>query len=195
MDPVNLIAAIILFLSMTANWGGARKGLKTSITRVLVKPDTFLQKIPPNVSAVVLILIILGIFNVGTFNIEKNGSIQTARFVGLGFFALFSWLQVYSYKSLGSSYAPDIVILKDHKLYTNGIYKVIRHPQYLSQILSDLGAGVALLSYLALPLILILEIPLLIMRASAEEKMLAGYFKEKFSEYKKRSGFIIPFIG
>lgn len=195
MDPVNLIAAIILFLSMTANWGGARKGLKTSITRVLVKPDTFLQKIPPNVSAVVLILIILGIFNVGTLNIEKNGSIQTARFVGLGFFALFSWLQVYSYKSLGSSYAPDIVILKDHKLYTNGIYKVIRHPQYLSQILSDLGAGVALLSYLALPLILILEIPLLIMRASAEEKMLAGYFKEKFSEYKKRSGFIIPFIG
>lgn len=195
MDPVNLIAAIILFLSMTANWGGARKGLKTSITKVVVKPDTFLQKIPPNVSAIVLILIVLGIFNVGTLTMDQTGFIQTARFVGLGFFALFSWLQVYSYKSLGNSYAPDIVILKDHKLFTSGIYRFIRHPQYLSQILSDLGAGVALLSYLALPLILILEIPLFIMRASVEEKMLAGFFKDEFKEYKKRSGFIIPFIG
>lgn len=195
MDPINLLTAIILFISMTANWGGARKGLKTSITKVIVKPDTYLQRIPPNVSAIVLIIIILGIFGIGTLNDQNGDWIITLRITGLVMFAIFSWLQVFSYKSLGNSYAPDIVILKDHRLFTGGVYKFIRHPQYISQVLSDLGAGIALMSYIAVPIVLLLELPLFIMRASLEEKMLAKHFGNEYVEYKKRSGFILPFIG
>jgi hypothetical protein len=33
------------------------------------------------------------------------------------------------------------------------------------------------------------------MRASVEDKLFAKYFAEKFSDYKKKSGFMIPFIG
>jgi protein-S-isoprenylcysteine O-methyltransferase Ste14 len=58
----------------------------------------------------------------------------------------------------------------------------------------DLGAAVALLSYVVFPLAII-EIPFLIMRASLEEKMLEKYFKDDFKSYKKKSGFFIPFIG
>lgn len=193
MDPINLITAIILFVSMTANWGGAKRGLKTSITKVIDKPDTFLQKIPPNISALILILIIIGIFGIGTLQIENDNSV--IRIIGLGLFAIFSWLQVTAYRSLGNSYAPDIVILKDHHLHTTGVYRFIRHPQYLGQILSDLGAGIALLSYLVVPLVLFVELPLFLMRASAEEKILNKHFKEEYTAYKKRSGFILPFIG
>lgn len=193
MDPINLITAIILFVSITANWGGAKKGLKTSITKVVEKPDTFLQTTPPNISALILILIILGIFGVGTLHLENENKLL--RIVGLLMFALFSWLQIAAYKSLGNSYAPDIVILKDHKLHTKGLYRFIRHPQYLGQILSDLGAGIALLSYMVFPLVIFVEIPLFLMRAKAEEKILSKYFKEEYSEYKKKSGFILPFIG
>jgi protein-S-isoprenylcysteine O-methyltransferase Ste14 len=193
MDPINLLTAIVLFLSITANLGGARKGLKTSITKVIDKPDTFLQKIPPNVSMAILILIISGIFELGTISDESE--YQTVRIVGLILFALFSWLQVVAYKSLGNSYAPDIVILKDHKLCTSGIYKIIRHPQYVSQILSDLGAGLALLSYLVVPAVILFELPLFILRAVAEEKMMLKYFKDSFADYKKKSGFFLPFVG
>jgi len=59
----------------------------------------------------------------------------------------------------------------------------------------DFGAAVALLSYIALPLILFVELPLLIMRASLEDKMLAKHFGDEFMRYKKNSGFMIPFIG
>lgn len=193
MDPINLITAIILFVSITANWGGAKKGLKTSITKVIEKPDTFLQRLPPNISALILILIIIGIFGIGTLQLEDKNNV--IRFIGAGLFALFSWLQVTAYRSLGNSYAPDIVIIKDHKLHTTGVYRLIRHPQYLGQILSDLGAGLALLSYLVVPLVLFVELPLFLMRASAEEKILAKHFKEDYSAYKKKSGFILPFIG
>jgi protein-S-isoprenylcysteine O-methyltransferase Ste14 len=195
MDPINLLTAIILFISMTANWSGARKGLKTSITKVIDKPDTFLQKTPPNISAILLIIIIAGIFGVGTLSNQNELWIQIIRIIGLGMFAIFSWAQVISYKSLGNSYAPDIVILKDHKLYTKGIYKFIRHPQYISQVLSDLGAGLAIMSYLVVPVVLLIEIPLFMMRAFVEEKLMEKHFKNEYVEYKKRSGFVIPFIG
>lgn len=195
MDPINLLTAIILFISMTANWSGARKGLKTSITKVIDKPDTFLQKTPPNISAILLIIIIAGIFGVGTLSNQNELWIQIIRIIGLGMFAIFSWAQVISYKSLGNSYAPDIVILKDHKLYTKGIYKFIRHPQYISQVLSDLGAGIAIMSYLVVPVVLLIEIPLFMMRAFVEEKLMEKHFKNEYVEYKKRSGFVIPFIG
>ena len=195
MDPINLLVLINLVVSMSANWGGARKGLKTSITKVIERPKTYLQKMPPNIAALVLILIIAGIFNVGNFTSEFQEKFLSIRILGLVFFVIFSWLQIGSYRSLGKFYAQDIIILKDHKLKTSGPFRFIRHPQYLSQILSDLGAGLALMNYLIIPVVVLVEIPLFIMRASIEEKLLAKHFKDEFAAYKKRSGFMLPFIG
>lgn len=195
MEPINLLVLINLLVSMSANWGGARKGLKTSITKVLERPRTYLQKLPPNVAALVLVLTIISVFNLGTMPESFSEKYLPVRIVGLCCFVLFSWVQVWAYRSLGKYYAQDIVILKEHQLKTKGLYGMIRHPQYLSQLLSDLGAGIALMSYLVVPVVLIFEIPLFILRALEEEKMLAKHFKEEFSAYKKRSGFMIPFIG
>ncbi len=195
MDPINLLVLINLLVSMSANWGGARKGLKTSITKVVERPKTYLQKVPPNIAALVLILIIISVFKIGVFHSENDDQFFLIRVIGLCFFILFSWLQVWAYRSLGKSYAQDIVILKEHELITTGPFRLIRHPQYLSQILSDLGAGVALTSYLVIPIVLVFELPLFILRAITEEKLLSKYFKEEFSIYKKGSGFMLPFIG
>ena len=195
MDPINLLVAINLFVSMSANFSGAKKGLKTSITKVVERPDTFLQKTPPNIAALILVLTIVSVFKIGTLPVELEQNYQTLRIVGLAIFVVFSWIQVWTYKTLGKNYAQDIVIMKEHNLVTKGVYRLIRHPQYISQVLSDLGAGLALMSYLVVPLVLIVEIPLFIMRAAVEEKMLRKHFGESFVNYKKHSGFMIPFIG
>lgn len=195
MDSINLLIAVNLFVSMSANYSGAKKGLKTSITKVVERPATFLQKVPPNISALVLILTILSIFKIGSLSDNFEIQFENIRIAGLIMFLIFSWLQVWAYKSLGKNYAQDIVILKEHQLQTTGIYKFIRHPQYISQVLSDLGAGLALLSFTVVPIVILIELPLFIMRASVEDKLLQKYFGEKFTAYKKQSGFIIPFIG
>ncbi|KAF0150902.1 MAG: isoprenylcysteine carboxyl methyltransferase [Ignavibacteria bacterium] len=195
MDPINLLVAINLFVTTSANFSGAKKGFKTSITKVVERPETFLQKTPPNVAALILVLTILSIFKIGTMPAEFEQNYQSLRIIGLILFVLFSWVQIISYKTLGNNYAQDIVIMKGHNLVSNGIYRFIRHPQYVSQVLSDLGAGLALMSYLVTPLVLLVEIPLFIMRAIAEEKMLSKHFWNEHIVYKKRSGFIIPFLG
>ncbi len=194
-NAINILVAINLLVSMSANFSGARKGLKISITKVVERPVTFLQAVPPNVAALVLVLTIISISNLGTLTAEYESKFFTVRIVGLIMFVVFSWLQVVAYKSLKNSYAQEVVIMKDHKLITNGIYKFIRHPQYLSQLLSDLGVGLALLSYIVVPVVVLIELPLFIMRAVLEDKLLQKYFGEEYSAYKKRSGFIIPFVG
>jgi protein-S-isoprenylcysteine O-methyltransferase Ste14 len=195
MDPINIIVAINLFVSMSANISGAKKGMKSILSNVVKKPKTYLQTVPPNVAALVFIATIAGIFNLGVFSNQVKDEHLELRIIGLLFFIIFSWVQVYSFKSLGEFYSQDILIFKKHELIQVGPYKILRHPQYVSQLLSDLGAGVALMGYLIIPLVLLIQIPLFVLRARAEDKLLAEYFKEKFDEYKNKSGFFIPFLG
>jgi len=192
MDPINIIIGLNIIATFGAHYSGAKKGFRTAIGESREKPKSSLQTWPVYLSTLSLVTIILGVFKIGT--LEYLSSYQTLRITGMVFFIVFSWIQILSVKTLGESYSQDVLILKNHKLVTKGVFKTIRHPQYLSQILMDLGAAAALLSYFVLP-VAIIEIPFLIMRARLEEKLLEKYFKNEFAEYKKKSGFILPFVG
>ncbi len=192
MDPINIFVGLNLVATFGANISGAKRGLKEKLTVHKEKPKTYLQKFPLILSAICIVAVILGLFQIGTLGYKPE--FENARLLGLVVYIGFSWLQIWAYKTLGESYSQDILILKDHKLVTSGSFKLIRHPQYLSQILMDIGAGVATLSYIVI-IIALMEIPFLIMRALLEEKILSKHFKEKFSEYKSKSSFMLPFLG
>jgi protein-S-isoprenylcysteine O-methyltransferase Ste14 len=191
MDPINIIVGFNILATFGANLSGAKLGLKSSLIAVKEKPKTYLQKLPMILSAITLMALILGVFQVGTM--EYKSEFENIRVYGLAIYIIFAWFQIWAYKTLGNNYSQDIIIYKEHKLVTNGAFRFIRHPQYVSQILLDLGGGIATLSYIVVALTLI-EIPFIIMRASLEEKLLEKNFKENFSDYKKRSGFMVPFI-
>ncbi len=192
MDPINIVVALNLVATFGANVSGAKKGLKEKVTVHKEKPESYLQKLPLLLSAASIIALVLGIFQIGTLTYLPE--YDSSRLTGLICYIAFSWMQVWAYKSLGESYSQDVLILRNHKLVTNGPFKSIRHPQYLAQILMDIAAGLATLSYIVI-IVAIIEIPFLILRAILEERLLAKYFKEQFTDYKKRSGFMFPFIG
>lgn len=195
MDPVNILLGVNLIASGAANMSGARKGIKDALSQVKLKPQSYLQTWPQNILAVILVLQVLGIFQIGTLDYAAFEELTWLRLLGLAITVVFSWMQVAVYKSLGSVYTTEAVILKNHKLKTDGYYKLIRHPQYLFQLIADIGAGIALLSWLVLPAVLLVALPLVILRARLEERILREYFKEEFDGYKKRSGFFIPWLG
>ncbi|RPI65968.1 MAG: isoprenylcysteine carboxylmethyltransferase family protein [Ignavibacteriales bacterium] len=192
MDPINIFAGLNLIATFGANISGAKRGFKEKLTVHKEKPVTYLQKLPLVLSTGSLIGLILGIFQIGT--LEYKPEYENARLIGLVVYISFSWLQIWAYKTLGDSYSQEILILKDHKLVNAGPFKIIRHPQYLSQIILDIGAGFATLSYIVIIFALI-EIPFIIMRAILEEKLLSKHFREIYSEYKSKTGFMIPFLG
>ncbi len=98
MDAINIISGIALLLSIVANSSAAKGGLKKVVSKSEVKPRTFLQKTPLNISALVLILELLGVFQVGTLAYQNDYILY--RVIGLVVFSIFSWLQVKSFKNL-----------------------------------------------------------------------------------------------
>jgi protein-S-isoprenylcysteine O-methyltransferase Ste14 len=192
MDPINIIILLNIVATFGANVSGAQRGLKSKVLVAKDKPKTYLQKLPLLLSAFTIIALIFATFQIGTLEyIEK---LNLVRYSGLIVYLVFSWFQIWAFKALGENYTQDIMIKKDHQLVTKGPFKIIRHPQYLSQILLDLGAAAATLSYVVFALTIV-EIPFIIMRAIVEEKMMKRNFGSRFEEYKKKTGFIVPFIG
>ncbi len=193
MDAINIISFVALIISIAANSTATKGGLRKSVIKSERRPKTYLQKTPLNVSALVLILQIFAIFEIGT--LKYSIDLQYLRIFGVVTFVIFAWIQVKAFQNLKAFYTQDIAILKNHQLITTGMHKKIRHPQYISQVLSDFGLGLALLGYFVIPIVIFVELPLFILRAKKEDEMMNEYFGNKFEEYKKISGFIIPFIG
>lgn len=192
MDPINIIIGLNIIATFGANFGGAKRGIKDKVGVFKDKPKTYLQTLPLVLSTITLVFLIISVFQIGTFEYRIDN--QTLRIIGLCFYIIFSWVQIWAFKVLGDNYSQDIAIKKDHKLVTRGPFKIVRHPQYLSQMLMDLGGAVATLSFILAPLALI-QIPFLLMRASFEDELLEKHFGENFRSYKKKSGMIFPFIG
>lgn len=192
MDPINIIIGLNIIATFGANYTGAKKGVKTKIGAYKEKPKTYLQWLPLAFSTITLLLLIVSVFQVGT--LEYTEEYLTIRYIGLAFYLIFSWIQIWAFKTLGDNYAQEIILFKDHQLVTEGPFQLIRHPQYLSQILLDLGAVAATLSFILLPFAII-QVPFLLMRASIEDKLLAKHLGEGWKSYKQRAGSFFPFIG
>jgi protein-S-isoprenylcysteine O-methyltransferase Ste14 len=192
MDPINIIIGLNIIATFGANVGAAKKGIKDKVGIFKDKPKTYLQTLPLVLSTIALVVLIVSLFQVGT--LEYKTEHQTFRIIGLAFYIIFSWVQIWSTKVLGDNFSQDIAIKRDHHLVTKGPFKFIRHPQYLSQFLMDIGGAAATLSFILAPLALI-QIPFLFMRASMEDKLLEKHFGENFRSYKKKTGMIFPFIG
>lgn len=189
MDPINIIIGLNIIATLGANMSGAKKGLKSKISVAKEKPQTYLQKVPLLLSTITLIVLILGIFQIGT--LQYISEFNVLRIVALVAYLLFSWIQIWAFKTLGEQYSQEILIFRTHKIVRNGLYRVIRHPQYLSQIIVDFAGAFATLSYILLPLAVI-QIPLLILRARFEERLMQKHFKQDFINYKNNTRFMFP---
>jgi len=94
-----------------------------------------------------------------------------------------------------SSYVETgkVKILKDHQLVTDGLYKQIRNPIYLGEILRNLGF-VLIFSSVYGSLLILLASTLLLFRINLEEKILGVEFGEEYNEYKRNTKSLIPYI-
>ncbi len=77
------------------------------------------------------------------------------------------------------------------KAISTGLYSVIRHPQYFSDILAHIGISILLSSFLALitiPLVVLLNYLI----AWKEERELINDFVKECEDYKKKVPIFIP---
>jgi len=105
------------------------------------------------------------------------------RVTGFVLFLLSFGMLTWARATLGNSFS---VTPQAKALVTGGLYSKVRHPVYVFGALMIAG----LLLYTNLPwllLFLIVIIPLQMVRARAEEKVLVEKFGEQYLEYRKRT--------
>lgn len=87
----------------------------------------------------------------------------------------------------------QLQIVNKHKLVTDGLYKHIRHPLYLGEIIRNLGVAILFSSVYGILIVSLASI-FLLFRIQMEEKILIVVFGQKYKEYKRRTKKLIPYI-
>jgi protein-S-isoprenylcysteine O-methyltransferase Ste14 len=115
--------------------------------------------------------------------IPRDGPLAWA---GLTLFAAGIALQAAAFWALRGLYTSRLGMQPGHQLVTNGPYRRVRHPGYLSNLLCLAGIGLALSSLVGLGLTLFV-VPLIVRRIVREEEMLRAEFGQEYECYRQRT--------
>ena len=118
---------------------------------------------------------------------------DAVRYLGLVLFVVGSVLRVGAVFVLGNRFSGLVAIQEGHELVTSGLYRVIRHPSYLGLLLFLLGWALVFRSVIGV-LVSLLILPPLIARMNSEEALLESEFGERYSEYRRRTWRLVPFV-
>jgi protein-S-isoprenylcysteine O-methyltransferase Ste14 len=142
-------------------------------------------------------LITAGYFLSFTIGITKIGRIQpwnTYFAVGMGLFAAGLMIRLLSIAALKRYFTYSVATVQEHKIVDTGMYKHIRHPGYLGQLIIFLGISMSISNWLS---ILAMMIPVAIgygYRIAVEEKFMAQQFGGEYLDYQRRTKKLIPFV-
>lgn len=104
----------------------------------------------------------------------------------------FLWVFYASHRQLGKNWSVTLEIRNEHKLVTDGLYKYVRHPMYLSFWLWAVAQFLLLPNWFAGLAGLVGVAILYFYRVGQEEAMMRKAFGASYDEYAKRTGRIIP---
>lgn len=97
-------------------------------------------------------------------------------------------------KTLREHFTYTVKIIENHALITDGMYHYIRHPSYLGQSLIFLGSGIAFSNWISLIFLFIPNFVAGLYRISVEEQALVGHFRDRYTDYMKRTKKLIPWV-
>lgn len=113
---------------------------------------------------------------------------------GLGIALIIAAVVVFwrAHADLGLNWSPTLEIREKHELITRGIYSVIRHPMYASQVLWSLAQILLLQNWIAGFSSLFAFIPFYFLRVAAEERLMLEQFGDQYRSYMQNVGGVFP---
>ena len=130
----------------------------------------------------------------------QNLKFQFFALIGLAFVIIGGYLKMKARLELKKKAGFDnlrstsrLQIVEGHKLIKDGLYKYIRHPLYLGEILRNFGI-VSIFSSVYGILFIMIGTIFLLFRINAEEGMLVEAFGSDYEDYKRKTKRLIPYI-
>ena len=94
---------------------------------------------------------------------------------------------------LGRRFSGLVAIQQGHRLVTDGVYGVIRHPSYLGLLATAVGWSLAFRSGVGLVISALIGL-VLVARMGAEERLLGETFGAEYQAYRARTWRLVPYL-
>jgi protein-S-isoprenylcysteine O-methyltransferase Ste14 len=143
----------------------------------------------------VIIGVIASVFVAFTFSEAKITLLPDWTFYpGIALMIGGIFLRQWSIAILGRYFSMLVSVQKEQSIVKRGPYRFIRHPSYTGALLTLIGIGLAVQSWGAL-LVLVLIFGIVYgYRIYVEEKALVAHFGEEYIAYMKETKMLIPFL-
>jgi protein-S-isoprenylcysteine O-methyltransferase Ste14 len=102
------------------------------------------------------------------------------------------WMVVAAARALGKQWSLAARVVEEHKLVTEGPYRIVRHPIYTGMLGMLLATSFATSFWFAIPFVLLAFIIGTLVRVRSEEKLLRETFGPQFDDYARRVPAFIP---
>ena len=103
-------------------------------------------------------------------------------------------IRIHSILTLKQYFIYTVAKVDNHRLIETGLYKTIRHPGYLGQLIIFLGISTSLSNWLSIVLMMIPITIGFIYRMNTEERFMIEQMGEIYLNYKHRTKRLIPWI-
>lgn len=103
-------------------------------------------------------------------------------------------IRISSILTLKQHFTYTVTEIENHELIETGLYKRIRHPGYLGQLIIFLGISVSLSNWISVILMMISVLIGYIYRIRTEERFMIEQMGQKYIDYQKRTKRLIPMI-
>lgn len=184
--PVGIIYLILWILWSIIIFIGRQRGEDTKYNKG--------QKILVNITGIISIPFLIVVpsceYSFGYGPLPRDGILS---WIGLGVFALGIIMQAIAMWQLRGFYTVRLGIQPEHRLVTTGLYRLLRHPGYLSYIISIFGIGLSLSSFFTIVFVVFIVI-FILWRIKGEEEMLLAEFGDEYRMYMKSTKKLIPYI-
>ena len=111
---------------------------------------------------------------------------------GVMCFVISLWLFYRSHTDLGTNWSITLEVREQHRLITQGVYRLIRHPMYSALVLYSVGQALVIPNWVAGPANLIAFAVLVALRVRAEEGMMVEQFGDEYAAYTARTKRLVP---
>ena len=140
----------------------------------------------------VVVLLLTALLNQFQIGIVEPHFVFTA--IGVVLMATGVAIRVVAMRTLGKFFTRTLQIREGHHVVSDGIYRRVRHPGYLGDIVLFVGSGIATSNVITTVLILCMFITAYVRRIAVEERMLTDQLGKEYSDYKGKTWKLIPFV-
>ena len=133
-------------------------------------------------------------FSIGATKIGRIYYWNTFFAIGMALVVIGLIIRIHSILTLNQYFTYSVAKVENHKIIETGLYKWIRHPGYLGQLIIFIGIPVSFSNWVA---VILMMTPILIgyiNRIKVEERFMAEQIGQKYIVYQKRTKKLIPMI-